>query len=229
VFFSGLSLDTIWKLNFEAVKVGREKGNYSLKTNYTQTESNLVNGGSFTWTGHYREGFDMQLETITLGDHELSLAQNVFNYNNLGDLLSDTPIQQALEGKDTIMVGGAGKSFDRNIFKLKADATTSVLDGGDLYIWGIDTGSDVIDLSDFIKPQLPKPTVAADLSTWRETYIGSNVDTGTFVAGKSSSFAINLDGSTDPNADLTIHFMGPTTVTATSLEEMIARAYGTSV
>jgi hypothetical protein len=130
------------------------------------------------------------------------------------------------------MVGGAGKSTDRNIFKLKADTNTaSVLDGGDLYIWGIDHKNDVIDLSDFIsRPSETRPTettgtVIDPHNIWLETHIGSKVDAGTFVAGKSSSFAINLDGDANDNPELTIHFMGLTPVTATSLEEMIARAY----
>lgn len=244
VTFSGMSLANIADLTFTAVQVGREKGKYSLKTNYTQSETGIAtNTGDFTWTGHFREGFDMQLEEIKLGTGSgatsLKLATNVFKYNTLGNLISETPIQQAMEGVDTIMVGGAGKSTDRNIFKLKADTTSSVLDGGDLYIWGIDTESDVIDLSDFIsRPSETRPTgtALADITArnaWLETHFGSKVDAGTFVAGKSSSFAINLDGADDldgaADPDLTIHFMGLTAVTATNLEEMIARAYSTSV
>jgi hypothetical protein len=209
VLFSGLDLDSIGQLTFEAVKVGREKGNYSLKTNYSQTENGIVNEGSFTWTGHFREGFDMQLETITLGDDELSLAQNVFKYNNLGDLLSATPIQQALEGEDTIMVGKSGRAGDDNIFKLEKNGSASSIEQTDLFIWGIDSANDVIDLSDFISGEDPIHV--------RNLYDPTN-------PMAMNKFEVDLDND-DTAYELTIHFMGAFTVdSATTLEDMIARA-----
>ena len=157
----------------------------------------------------------MELEEIKLGSDTLKLATNVFQYNQ-GKLVSATPIQQAMEGVDTIMVGGAGKSTDRNIFKLKADTNTaSVLDGGDLYIWGSDTGSDVIDLTDFITS---KPTAAA--------LIDAVVEDQTHSVAGAKSFKINLDANND--FDLMIHFMGVTAVTPiteTLVEAMITKAY----
>ena len=223
VTFSGMSIANIADLTFMAVQVGREKGKYSLNTNYTQSETGIAtNGGDFTWTGHFREGFDMQLEEIKLGTGttatSLKLATNVFKYNTLGNLVSETPIQQAMEGVNTIMVGGAGKSADRNIFKLKNDGDTNDINAGitsvknsDLYIWGIDTGSDVIDLKDFI--------TSADVAT------AVSKDTTSSVAG-AQSFKINLDANAD--IDLRIHFMGVsvgTTYEESLVEAMITKAY----
>ena len=208
VLFSGLDLDSIEQLTFEAVKVGREKGNYSLKTNYSQTEYGIVNEGSFTWTGHFREGFDMQLETITLGEDKLSLAQNVFKYNNLGDLLSATPIQQALEGEDTIMVGKSGRVGDDNIFKLKSKENDSI-EQTDLFIWGIDSANDVIDLSDFISGEDPIRV--------RNLYDPINNPMA------MNKFEVDLNNN-DAAYELTIHFMGAFSGDSSTLEEMIARA-----
>lgn len=204
VLFSGLDLDSIGQLTFEAVKVGREKGNYSLKTNYSQTEFGIVNDGSFTWTGHFREGFDMQLETITLGDDELSLAQNVFKYNNLGDLLSATPIQQALEGEDTIMVGKSGRDGDDNIFKLEKNGSASSIEQTDLFIWGFDSANDVIDLSDFIS--------AGDTTLVREDLELSSAT--------HRRFEVDLNDN-DDEYELTIHFMGAFIDAPRTLEDML--------
>jgi hypothetical protein len=235
VTFSGMSLANIADLTFTAVKVGRENGKYSLKTNYSQAETGIAtNDGSFTWTGHFREGLDMGLEEIKLGTGatatSLKLATNVFNYNTLGNLISETPIQQAMEGVDTIMVGGAGKSADRNIFKLKGDGitntpTTTVLDGTDLYIWGIDQDNDVIDLKEYISVIAPPVTALTNdqkLADYK-AQIGSKVD----PSGVANKFSVNLDNNDADTDELTIHFMGmgTTPVSEGTLEEMIARAY----
>jgi hypothetical protein len=235
VTFSGMSIANIADLTFMAVQVGREKGKYSLNTNYTQSETGIAtNTGDFTWTGHFREGFDMQLEEIKLGTGttatSLKLATNVFKYNTLGNLVSETPIQQAMEGVDTIMVGGAGKSADRNIFKLKGDGitntpTTTVLDGTDLYIWGIDQYNDVIDLKEYISVIAPPVTASTNdqkLADYK-TQIGSKVD----PSGVANKFSVNLDNNDVDTDELTIHFMGmgATPVSEGTLEEMIARAY----
>jgi hypothetical protein len=208
VLFSGLDLDSIGQLNFKAVQVGRERGNFSLETNYSQTENGIANYGKFTWTGHFREGFDMQLEKITLGEDELSLAQNVFKYNNFGDLLSDTPIQQALEGEDTIMVGGSGRANVSNIFKLEKDGTASSIEQTDLFIWGIDSANDVIDLSDFISGEDPIHV--------------RNFDDPTNPMAMNK-FEVDLDND-DTAYELTIHFMGAFAGDSATLEDMIARA-----
>ena len=158
----------------------------------------------------------------------LKLATNVFKYNTLGNLISETPIQQAIEGVDTIMVGGAGKSADRNIFKLKGDGitntpTTTVLDGTDLYIWGIDQANDVIDLKEYISASSTAANNADKLLEFK-TQIGSKVDPTSGVANK---FSVNLDNNDVDTDELTIHFMGmgATLVSEGTLEEMIARAY----
>ncbi|NBV72468.1 MAG: hypothetical protein EBR60_10600, partial [Burkholderiaceae bacterium] len=67
VAFSNITLSQIAALDFEAVKFGREAGNYTLKSNYSQTDGTITNSGGFTWLGHFREGFDMGLEQIKLG------------------------------------------------------------------------------------------------------------------------------------------------------------------
>lgn len=241
VSFSGMSLANIADLNFQAVKVGREKGNYSLKTNYEHSEIGIAtNTGSFTWTGHFREGFNMELEEIKLGPEgnttSLKLATNVFQYKQ-GNLVSETPIQQATEGVDTIMVGGAGKSTDRNIFKLKSDNITTEVKDSDLYIWGIDTVNDVIDLSDFIKPLTQAPSLSdtnslaawhtANLTTIAEKVSAVTPPVGVTPPPRMSSFGINLDN--DSHAELTIHFMGTAPIIEGTLEQMIARAYSTQV
>ena len=218
VAFSNIGLNQIAALNFEAFKFGREAGNYTLKSNYSQTDGTITNAGGFTWLGHFREGFGMGLEQIKLGTTTLEMADVLYQAG------SKTPIQQAMEGFDTIMVGGAGQSTDRNIFKLKADTNTaSVLDGGDLYIWGIDQTNDVIDLKEFISVIAPPSNASTDalkLADYK-TQIASKVDP---TAGVANKFSVNLDGDT-PH-ELTIHFMGMgTPVSEVSLEEMIARAY----
>jgi xanthine dehydrogenase iron-sulfur cluster and FAD-binding subunit A len=144
--------------------------------------------------------------------------------------VSETPIQQAMEGVDTIMVGGAGKSADRNIFKLKGDGitntpTTTVLDGTDLYIWGIDQYNDVIDLKEYISVIAPPVTASTNdqkLADYK-TQIGSKVD----PSGVANKFSVNLDNNDVDTDELTIHFMGmgATPVSEGTLEEMIARAY----
>jgi hypothetical protein len=229
VVFSGVSLATIDTLEFEAVKIGREKGNYSLKTNYDQSEMGIDNHGSFTWTGHFREGVDMQLETITLGagetKRELFLADNTYEYSSSGYLLSATPIQEAVEGRDTIMVGGSGRDGDHNRFKLIKNTSSSSTEQTDLYIWGIDSDDpsmgttdgivDLIDLSAFIDED--------DFNSAQVQQIGSG-----------SKYMVNLFDSSDPdnlipdtNFELTIHFMG-SNVSQTTLEQMIMNAYTTS-
>jgi hypothetical protein len=219
VAFSNITLDQIAALNFEAVKFGREAGHYTLKSNYSQTDGTITNSGSFTWLGHFREGFDMGLEQIKLGTTTLEMADVLYTAG------SKTPIQQAMEGFDTIMVGGAGKETDRNIFKLKGDgianiSTTPVLDGTDLYIWGIDQTNDVIDLKEYISASSTAANNADKLLDFKTQMI-SKV---TINDAGNSKFNVNLDN--DGAHELTIHFMGMgTPVSEVSLEEMIARAY----
>jgi hypothetical protein len=219
VAFSNITLDQIAALNFEAVKFGREAGHYTLKSNYSQTDGTITNSGSFTWLGHFREGFGMGLEQIKLGATTLEMADVLYTAG------SKTPIQQAMEGVDTIMVGGAGNSTDRNVFKLKGDgianiSTTPVLDGTDLYIWGIDQTNDVIDLKEYFTSTAA--TDALKLADYRAQIVSKVTTTATDLV--NNKFSVDLDN--DAVADLTIRFMqAPSTVSEVSLEEMIARAY----
>ena len=235
VVFSGVSLATIDTLEFEAVRIGREKGNYSLKTNYDQSEMGIDNFGSFTWTGHFREGVDMQLETITLGTgatkRELSLADNTYEYSSSGYLLSATPIQEAVEGRDTIMVGGSGRDGDQNRFKLIKNTSSGSTEQTDLYIWGIDSDDpsmgtmdgivDLIDLSAFITD-----ADDAEAAILANTLVRQKLDDDVVALPIPGKFEVNLDDDIN-DFELTIHFMG-SNVSQTTLEQMIMNAYTTS-
>ena len=138
-----------------------------------------------------------------MGEDILSLAQNVFKYNNLGDLLSATPIQQALEGEDTIMVGDSGRNGDDNIFKLKSNGGDSI-EQTELFIWGFDSANDVIDLSDFIS--------AGDTTLVREDLELSSAT--------HRRFEVDLNDN-DDEYELTIHFMGAFIDAPRTLEDML--------
>ena len=211
VAFSNITLSQIEDLNFTAVTLGRESGNYSLRSNYSQSAEGITNTGEFTWTGHFREGMGMELERITLGNTTLEMADVRYRYDEEGNLLGWTPNQVASAGKDTIMVGNVGRS--------SADASTFVVEKGtdaafntgigadnkqNLFLWDADA-SDVIDLKAFF----------ADATTAR------NAVQDTAPATPSNSFTIDLTG----DKDLILHFMD-TTLSQESLEMMIARAYG---
>jgi len=210
VAFSSIALDQLTQLDFTAVQLGRESGNYSLRSNYSQSDGTITNTGGFTWTGHFREGFGMELERITLGDASLEMADVRYRYDEEGELLSWTPNQVASSGKDTIMVGGAGRSADSSTFVVEkgTDAAFNTGIGTDnkqnLFLWDADA-SDVIDLKAFF----------ADATTAR------NAVQDTSPATPRNSFTIDLNAT----QDLVLNFMD-TSLTQESLEMMIARAYG---
>ena len=211
VAFSNITLSQLDQLDFAAVKLGRESGHYSLSSNYSQSAGSITNDGGFTWTGHFREGFGMELERITLGDATLAMAEVRYDYDAEGNLLNWTPNQVASAGKDTIMVGGVGRSADASTFVVEkgTEATFNSGIGGDntqhLYFWDADA-SDVIDLSDFFA---------------NETTARNAVQDTTPLTSRDS-FTIDLNST----QDLMLHFMD-TTLTQESLEMMIARAtYG---
>jgi len=218
VAFSNITLDQIAALDFEAVKFGREAGNYTLKSNYSQTDGTITNSGGFNWLGHFREGFDMGLEQIKLGTTTLEMADVRYTAG------SKTPSQVASGGLDTIMVGGAGVSGAISTFVVEDGVSRAVFDtgrnlGGDtkqhLFLWDAEI-NDVIDLKDFITT---KPT---------QTALENAVvkDTASSVAGKQS-FNIDLD-ATATGFELMIHFMGTsmgTTVQESIVEAMITKAY----
>ena len=217
VAFSNITLSQLDQLDFAAVKLGRESGHYSLSSNYSQSAGSIINEGGFTWTGHFREGFGMELEKITLGDATLEMAEVRYDYDAEGNLLNWTPNQVASAGKDTIMVGGVGRSADASTFVVEKGANFETDIGVDktqhLYLWDADTHSvtgDVIDLSDFF----------ADATTARNA-VQDSVSPQTSTTLKNA-FTIDLIG----DKDLLLHFMD-TTLTQESLEMMIARAtYG---
>jgi hypothetical protein len=219
VAFSNITLSQLNQLDFTAVTLGRESGNYSLKSNYSQSAEGITNTGGFTWTGHFREGMGMELERITLGNTTLEMADVRYSYDAEGNLLDWTPDQVASAGKDTIMVGNVGRSADASTFVVEkgTDAAFDTGIGADktqhLYLWDADTHSvtgDVIDLSDFF----------ADATTARNA-VQDSVSPQTSTTLKNA-FTIDLTG----DKDLILHFMD-TTLSQESLEMMIARAtYG---
>jgi hypothetical protein len=219
VAFSNITLSQIEDLNFTAVTLGRESGNYSLRSNYSQSAEGITNTGEFTWTGHFREGMGMELEKITLGNTTLEMADVRYRYDEEGNLLGWTPNQVASAGKDTIMVGGVGRSADASTFVVEkgTDAAFDTGIGADktqhLYLWDADTHSvtgDVIDLSDFF-----------DDATTARNAVQDSVSPQTSTTLKNA-FTIDLTG----DKDLILHFMD-TTLSQESLEMMIARAtYG---
>jgi hypothetical protein len=216
VAFSNITLSQLDQLDFTAVTLGRESGNYSLRSNYSQSAEGITNTGGFTWTGHFREGMDMELERITLGNATLEMADVRYRYDEEGNLLDWTPDQVASAGKDTIMVGGVGRSADASTFVVEkgTDAAFNTGIGADktqhLYIWDADATAvtgDVIDLKAFF----------ADATTAR------NAVQDSAPATPRNTFTIDLNAT----QDLVLNFMD-TNLTQESLEMMIARAYGTA-
>jgi hypothetical protein len=211
VHFSNITLDELSQLDFEAMKLGRESGNFSLKSNYSQTDGTITNEGGFIWTGHFREGMGMELERITLGNATLEMADVRYRYDDEGNLLNWTPDQVASGGKDTIMVGGVGRSQDNSTFVVEKGVNFDQGFEGDneqsLFLWDADA-SDVIDLKAFFDNEFDARNAVQD----------------TAPATPRNSFTIDLDN----DYDLVLNFMD-TSLTQESLEMMIARAYPVSV
>jgi hypothetical protein len=173
VAFSNITRSQLNQLDFSAVKLGFETGHYSLSSNYSQSAGGITNDGGFTWTGHFRDGFDMELEQISLGDATLAMADVRYRYDAEGNLLNWTPNQVALSGKDTIMVGGVGRSADASTLVVEKSATFDTDIGADktqhLYIWDADATAvtgDVIDLQAFFATkELAKTAVQNSVET----------------------------------------------------------------
>ena len=218
VAFSNITRSQLNQLDFAAVKLGFETGHYSLSSNYSQSAGAITNQGGFSWTGHFRDGFDMELEQISLGDATLAMADVRYRYDEEGNILNWTPNQVALSGKDSIMVGGVGRSADASTFVVEKGVTFDTDIGADktqhLYIWDVDANAvtgDVIDLKAFFgTKELAKAAVQ------------NSVETNSFATNikDSSSFKIDLDA----NNDLILNFMD-INLTKESLDEMIVRAY----
>jgi hypothetical protein len=218
VAFSNITRSQLNQLDFSAAKLGLEMGHYSLSSNYSQSAGTITNQGGFTWTGHFRDGFDMELEQISLGDATLAMADVRYRYDEEGNILNWTPNQVALSGKDTIMVGGVGRSADASTFVVEKGATFNDDIGTDkaqhLYIWDADANAvsgDVIDLKAFFATK-----------ALAQAAVQNSVETNSFATNikDSSSFKIDLDA----NNDLILNFMD-INLTKESLDEMIARAY----
>jgi len=198
-----LDYSAIEALGFSAVNAGRETGFYSLKTNYTLAEDDK---GEFIWFGHFRRGFDMQLEEIVLGEGAdrtvLYMADVVYSG------ASPTPQQVALEGKDTIFVGGVGRVGEISNFVINVDSGTDVGNDGKqhLFFWGAEAGS--IE-ANFLPPDI----------TEFVTHNINEVSTG----APRHSYEVNVDHDSDPDTiDISIylHFM---TGLPVSIEEMFVQ------
>jgi hypothetical protein len=214
VAFSNITLSQLNQLDFTAVQLGRESGNYSLRSNYSQTDGTFTNNGGFIWTGHFREGMGMDLEKITLGNTTLEMADVRYSYDEEGNLQDWTPDQVASAGRDTIMVGGVGRSSDNSTFVVEKGTDTAFNTGigadnkQNLFLWDADTNvltGDVIDLTAFFADETSARNAVQD----------------TTPATPRNTFTIELNA----NQNLVLNFMD-TTLTQGSLEEMIARAYG---
>jgi hypothetical protein len=150
-------------LHFEAVKIGRETGNQSLKVSYEQTNGTDTNVGDLTWTGHFRSGVDMALDQVTVADASnadvkvtYQMADTVYKWEK-GVFKGVDLVAQA--GEDTIMVGQDDVGT-RDHFVIKDGFTSNTtVETTDIYIWGLDSNAaaannnantlDKIDLSDF--------------------------------------------------------------------------------
>jgi hypothetical protein len=212
VVFSNITLETIDDLDFTARLIGRESGNFSLESNYSQSNGTISNNGSFTWLGHFREGFDMGLERIVLSAGpsttvSLDMADVRYSYNQEGLLLSRTPEQVALAGKDTIMVGGVGLPGAASSFVVEGTLTTNFgADGKQhLYLWDVVDSRDIIDLDAFFNT---KETAKSSVKEHAEP--------------TSSEWNIDLDPGQAEKL-LVLHFMD-VELSKQTLEEMIARA-----
>jgi len=212
VVFSNITLETISALDFSAARIGRESGNYSLTTNYSQSNGEISNQGSFTWLGHFREGFDMELERIVLSAGgastvSLDIADVRYLYNSEGLLLSRTPQQVAQAGMDTIMVGGVGVTDAASTFVVEGNLSTDFgTDGQHLYLWDVDGTKDVLNL---------------------DAFFISEADAENSVLGGAGTPSSNWILDLDPGAGtkfLELHFMGGDSFSKETLQEMITRA-----
>jgi hypothetical protein len=147
-------------LHFDAVRVGREVGNQSLQVSYTQRDGSIINTGDLTWTGHFRSGFDMALDQVTVKDVDAvaggtpasyktyQMADTVYNWEK--GLLTGIDLV-AKNGDDTIMVGqdNVGK---KDTFVIEEGFTkNTTVELQDVYIWGFDksiTGTNTLDKID---------------------------------------------------------------------------------
>ena len=123
---------------------------------YTQTTGEganaVTNTGEVTWTGHYREGGDLALESIMTADGEFSIARTVYSYDDFGDRY-DSPDLVVDTGLDSIMVGRYGTAAaGEDAFVISKGGGFDA--GGDgeqnIYLWNVNDG-DTISLDGLVK------------------------------------------------------------------------------
>ena len=154
--FSDIALN---QLQFEAVKVGREAGNNSLRVSYEQTDINgTTNSGDITWQGHFSEGGRLAAEALELGPAsnatQYALAATRYDYDENGYVLGGAKItsddtEEFGVTADVIMVGqyNSGAAVDNFVFKTEDHISS---DGSqEAHMWNVNAG-DIIDISDYV-------------------------------------------------------------------------------
>uniref|UniRef100_UPI004047D783 calcium-binding protein n=1 Tax=Mariniflexile sp. TaxID=1979402 RepID=UPI004047D783 len=164
--FSDVALN---QLVFEAVKVGREAGENSLRVSYEQTDSSgTVNDGEIIWQGHFSEGGRLAAEALEVGSGSgatvYALAAARYEYDDNGYVLGGAKItsdanygdvEAAFDvAADVIMVGqyGSGEDADTFVFETGGDAALSkaLTDRTqEAHIWNFNDG-DIIDVTNYV-------------------------------------------------------------------------------
>ena len=164
--FSDVALN---QLVFEAVKVGREAGENSLRVSYEQTDSSgTVNDGEIIWQGHFSEGGRLAAEALEVGSgsgatvYALAAARYEYDDNGYVDggakITSDAnygDVEAAFDvAADVIMVGqyGSGEDADTFVFETGGDAALSeaLTDRTqEAHIWNFNDG-DIIDVTNYV-------------------------------------------------------------------------------
>ena len=142
----------IEKLNFSAVKVGRESHANSLRVSYEQTaaldgDSTVTNRGEVTWQGHFQEGGRQAAESLKILGRDYAIAQASYEYDSKG-YVKGGPKITADNARDVIMVGqSAGDKFVFDFDPAAVRVGTSNTQSA--RIAGFDA-ADRIDISDYI-------------------------------------------------------------------------------
>lgn len=143
-------------LDFTAIAQGRESSPSSLKVSYTQTTGQganaITNTGEVTWTGHYREGGDLALESVSTADGDFAVAKTVYSYDEFGDRI-DRPDLVASGGVDSIMVGryDTAAAGEDSFVITKGEGFDAGDDGNqNIYLWNVNY-NDTINLDGFVK------------------------------------------------------------------------------
>ena len=150
---------TIDDLKFEAVTVGRESENNSLKVSFSQEATmdggdQVTNKGELTWQGHFREGGRQAAELVEVSDglggqgvSRYSIARTEYEYDAKGYVVEGSAKLAAGSAFDAIMVGKADVD-ETDVFAFTADQNATNTEQT-ARIAGFDNG-DLIDISDYV-------------------------------------------------------------------------------